>query len=176
MGIGEHCLRKPVCGGRPRQLPARCNAAALLAVLTSAFSAAGCGNRAPESFNRAAVEGTVTLDDEPVDDAIVRFIPTGRTPGPKTFFPVRDGRFQASRADGPPVGTHRVEIEIADEDELAHDDEQAMERLSEMRHRSVRRTGLDRKYDSKSPLTAELAEPDGDGPQSLEFSLSSRGP
>jgi hypothetical protein len=154
--------------------PSRRNVAALLAIFVSAFPAAGCSDQSPEQFSRAAIDGTVVLDGTPLEDAIIRFIPTGQTPGPKTFYHVHEGKFQATTRNGPPVGTHRVEIESSDEGEFAHDDEQALEQLRQSPRRRIQPPRVPEIYRSRSILTAELLPPQNDRPQVLEFSLSSR--
>jgi len=68
----------------------------------------GCGSGAPDKFNRAAVEGQVTLDDAPLAEGDILFIPLsgGAMAGGK----IKDGRFKLSRNEGPTVGPNRVEI------------------------------------------------------------------
>jgi hypothetical protein len=138
----------------------------------------GCG-RPDEPFTRVAIDGSVTLDSRPLESASIRFVPTGTTSGPKTSFDVRDGRFVACTRTGPPVGTHRVEIESVDP-AWWHDDEEAVERLRKARAGRITRERLPDRYHTHSSLTVTLTEPDpnsaGDSPQILTFDLSSRLP
>ncbi len=165
-------LAGDVAGERVTGLRAK-TTRSLLAVLLLTYT--GCSAEPQESFTRVPIEGTVTLDQVPLDEAIIRFIPTGQTPGPKTMFPIHEGKFAAATEQAPAAGRHRVEIERVVEGEFAHDDEQAL-----LRPRVKPRTGhlpakLPEKYHNKSVLTAELS-PTADGsPQTLEFSLSSSG-
>lgn len=135
----------------------------------------GCSPENRETYTRVPIEGTVTLDQVPLDEAMIRFIPTGQTPGPKTMFPIREGKFAATVDSAPAAGRHRVEIQWVTAGEFAHDDEQAL-----LRPRLTPRVigsppKLPEKYHNKSVLTAELL-PTADGsPQTLEFSLSSSG-
>jgi len=145
----------------------------LLAALV--LTCSGCSPEPGEAFTRAPVEGTVMRDQAPLDEAIIRFVPTGQTPGPKTVFPIHSGTFTATRESGPAVGTHRVEIELVNEGEFAHDDEQALTRFRQTPRRSIAPSKLPEKYNSKSVLTAELSPPTDGHPQTLEFSLSSSG-
>lgn len=145
----------------------------LLAALV--LTCSGCGAEPREAFTRVPIAGTVTLDQAPLDEAIIRFIPTGQTPGPKTMFPVDAGTFTATSENGPAVGRHRVEIELISEGEFAHDDEQALMRLRQTPRRNLSSPRLPAEYHTKSVLTAELSPPADGRPQLLEFSLSSRG-
>jgi hypothetical protein len=144
--------------------------------ITLAITVVGCDSSA-EPFTRVAVDGNVTLDEQPLDSAVIRFIPTGSTQGPKTSFEIRQGRFVADRDTGPPVGSHRVEIEAVDP-QWRHDDEAAIEQLTRSRTRNIKRVRLPDAYHTNSSLTATLATPPtdsgGDAPQSLTFTLSSR--
>lgn len=69
----------------------------------------GCGGRTgPE---RAVVSGAVTYDGQPVDDGMIRFIPTGNTKAPVSGAVIKGGQYTADSQGGVPVGTHRVEVE-----------------------------------------------------------------
>ena len=80
-----------------------CLAAVVLLSLT-----AGCG--AGDGVSRGAVEGSVTFKGEPLADGVIRFIPTGDTTGPMTEAKIKDGGFRLSQAEGPCVGTNRIEV------------------------------------------------------------------
>ena len=147
-----------------------------LGTLLTVMVLAGCRGEPPESFTRVAIQGTVTLDGDRLDDALIRFVPTGQTAGPKSVYSIRQGEFSASARRGPPLGTHRVEIELTDPGELAHDDEQILEQLNQQPRQRIAPPGLPPIYHAQSELTAELAEPGGGQPQQLEFSLSSNPP
>lgn len=142
----------------------------------AAIAVVGCDHSA-EPFSRVAINGTVALDEQPLDAAVIRFVPTGSTPGPKTSFEVRQGRFAASREHGPPVGTHRVEVEVVDP-RWRHDDEEAIRRLSQTRARNIDRVRLPAAYGTNSLLTVTFPTPPADSddpsPQTVSFSLSSR--
>ena len=68
----------------------------------------GCGSRPADKFNRAAVEGQVTLDDAPLAEGDILFIPLagGTMAGGK----IKDGKYKLARHEGPTVGPNRVEI------------------------------------------------------------------
>ncbi|MEX0820469.1 MAG: hypothetical protein WD070_12785 [Pirellulaceae bacterium] len=98
---------------------------------------AGCGG-GDDPFERVAVEGTVTVDGQPLDRGTIRFIPTATTPGPKTTLNIRDGQFEGDSANGPVPGTHRIEIEPDVSDNFPHDGEEVLEKLHAERTRPER--------------------------------------
>lgn len=74
--------------------------------LVSAFLG-GC-NQAPG--NRAHVEGTVTLDGEPLEDGSIMFVPAEGTEGVVAGGEIVAGRYRLAGNTGPAVGRNRVEI------------------------------------------------------------------
>lgn len=70
--------------------------------------ACGCGSKS--RWQHAAVEGEVTLDGVPIERGSIRFIPTGQTQGVPTGAAIEKGQYRIAAADGPVVGTNRVEI------------------------------------------------------------------
>jgi hypothetical protein len=80
-------------------------ATAIVVVLSSAL--AGCGG------NRAAVEGSVTLDGKPVDGGIIAFIPDDGKSGEdhvKAHGEIKGGKYALSRSEGPNPGKYKVTI------------------------------------------------------------------
>jgi len=156
---------------RARTAPrARTGGAVLMA--TALATLLGCTDTS-ETFTRVAVMGTVTLDDQPLDSATIRFIPLGTTVGPKTAFDIHQGRFEADATLGPPIGSHRVEIQWVD-DQWQPDDEQAFERLRQTRGAKIQRPSLPDRYHTHSTLTAMLEVPNDGSAQELTFPLSTR--
>jgi hypothetical protein len=130
----------------------------------------GCGGGASDAPPRAAVKGTVHLDDAPLAEGIIRFVPTGETTGPKVSAPIVNGEFSLPVKWGPWVGAQRVEIESTDDGGLAPDDETAVERMREAGIRRVERVEIPAIYNRRSTLTTTiLAEQENE----LEFKLSS---
>ena len=70
----------------------------------------GCGAGAPGP-ERASVSGTVTVDGTPLANGSVRFVPIEGTTGPVAGATVENGKYSVAHANGPVVGTNRVEIE-----------------------------------------------------------------
>jgi hypothetical protein len=79
----------------------------LLAAVAAAAS--GCGES--DFDDRQAVAGTVTLDGQPLAKALISFIPTGATLGPKASGVVIDGQYLIAADDGPCPGDFMVKIE-----------------------------------------------------------------
>jgi len=52
----------------------------------------------------------VTLDGQPVETGSIAFRPKGQTKGPSAGGTIQDGAYSIDRAQGPVVGTMRVEI------------------------------------------------------------------
>jgi len=147
-------------------------ACGVMLVATALAILIGCSG-APETFTRVAVTGMVTLDDQPIDGAMIRFIPLGATAGPKTAFEIRQGKFEVNATHGPPVGSHRVEIQWID-NQWQHDDEQTLEKLRQTRGAKIQRPSLPDRYHINSTLTARLEVPSDGTAQELTFPLSTR--
>jgi len=72
---------------------------------TLSFCAPGCGHH-----GRVAVEGTVTLDEQPLDEAQIEFIPKPGTAAPTVGGDIVNGKFAIPADKGPMVGQYRVRI------------------------------------------------------------------
>jgi hypothetical protein len=68
----------------------------------------GCSSKPADRWNRAAVQGKVTLDGTPLASGEITFIPLagGTMAGAKII----NGTYQLSRSEGPMIGKNRVEI------------------------------------------------------------------
>jgi len=60
--------------------------------------------------DRQSLEGTVTLDGEPLSEGAITFRPMPGTEGPTAGGPIRDGQFSIASDQGTFAGTFRVEI------------------------------------------------------------------
>ncbi len=130
----------------------------------------GCQSATEKDWETAAVSGSVTVDGKPLEEGTIRFAPIGGTPGPKTSFDIRSGEFQSDAQHGPSVGTHRIEIESANDQKLAHDDEQALQELKGRHVRRRARPVVPVIYNTQSRLTATVKQ----DMQPIDFSLRSR--
>jgi hypothetical protein len=70
------------------------------------ISVCGCGL----GGNRAAIEGAVTLDGQPVDNGSILFVPIEGTKSPTAGAVIAAGRYQIPRNKGPMAGVFRIEI------------------------------------------------------------------
>jgi hypothetical protein len=67
----------------------------------------GCSSSGPEL---AEVSGTVTLDDQLVEEGSIQFIPVEGTTGPAAGETIKNGRYRIARSKGAVVGKNRVEV------------------------------------------------------------------
>jgi predicted small lipoprotein YifL len=142
---------------------------ASVAALALALASAGCGRN--EGPLRIPVEGAISIDSQPLQSGVIRFIPTGGTEGPAAAAMIEDGVYALSRDDGPVVGTHRVEIEATFELGFELDDEQASARWASQGH-SIPRNPIPARYNTHSALTAEVTS---DGPNQFDFTIDTNG-
>jgi hypothetical protein len=76
----------------------------MLAMALLAACAFGCGT-GESSTPTARLEGNVTLDDKPIPDGNLQFVPQGPAGGPVRSAPIVDGRYVAEAV---PCGRLRV--------------------------------------------------------------------
>lgn len=140
----------------------------LIAALVPFVALAGCGKTS--RLVRAPVSGSVAVDGRPLDAGVVRFVPLLPTRGPATVATVKAGRFELSPAEGPVVGTHRIEIEAINYQDFTVDDEQAFaERVQQKK--KLPANPIPAKYNRDSAETLELSP---EGNSQLEFKIVSR--
>lgn len=131
----------------------------------------GCGGDTVQ-LPRAAVQGTVMLNGQPLTDAVIRFIPTGDTQGPATSISIVEGQFEADEQVGPIIGQHRIEIQSNDDGGFAFDDEQALERLKQNPQR-IRVQEIPDSYNTHSVLL-ETVEADAENKYKFELKSSTK--
>lgn len=68
----------------------------------------GCGDKS--QVRRAAVEGSVTFDNEPVEQGVILFVPDVGVVGPPVQVMITKGKYTAPAATGPTVGRNSVQI------------------------------------------------------------------
>lgn len=68
----------------------------------------GCGG---DPYERIVVTGNVTFDGEPIQDGMIRFIPTTQTPTPPNGGYIKDGKYKIGTRGGVAVGEYKVVIE-----------------------------------------------------------------
>jgi len=62
------------------------------------------------SIDRCAVSGKVSLNNQPVANGQIRFLPIGSTQGPSWTVNIKDGQYSTEGTKGVPAGELRVEI------------------------------------------------------------------
>jgi hypothetical protein len=134
------------------------SAAVLLAF--GVLATAGCSDS-----RRQSIEGTVTLDAQPLPEGCIKLLPTEGTPGPTAGATIQYGRFTIDAAKGTFVGRFRVEILATRPSGRVSVDPVTGEKVP------VRVQYLPARYNAKSELTAEIAT---GGPNRLEFNLASK--
>jgi len=125
-------------------------------VAGAALAAAGCGGPV-----RRAVAGRVTIDGQPLDEAVIMFVPLDAD-GRKTGGPILAGRYAMSKDVGLLPGRYRVEI--TDDPPI----DPAM-RPGPSQPRSRRRLPI--AYSTASPLVVEIM---AGGEAEFDFNLTSR--
>ncbi len=123
--------------------------------------ASGCGG----SADRQALQGTVTLDNQPLEQGAIRFIPTTGTAGPSAGCEIKAGKFDVQADKGVLPGSFRVEITAS-----RKTGRKTRDRVSgEMTDMFAQY--LPPQYNRNSTLTADVK---GGGDNSYEFALNSR--
>ena len=120
---------------------------------------AGCGGN-----TRQAIEGSVTLDGQPLQDGSIQFRPIEGTEGPTAGAEVLNGQFSIHRDDGPLPGIYRVEITAMGKTQ------------GKLPPKLARQWGeytqiLPTRYNTESQLRAEVA---AGGPNQFEFAVTSQ--
>lgn len=128
--------------------PLNSNCVALLLIL--ALLAASLGGCAPTP---AAVQGNVTLDGKPLDQAAIQFVSLAGD-RPKTGAAIRQGKYELPAIDGLLPGEYRVEIID----------------LPPLRHSAAPRRPFPTRYAHDSPLKLTL---ETHGPRTFDFELKS---
>ncbi len=132
----------------------------MLALLLTAPSLSGCANDP-----RQAVEGTVTLDGQPLPSGTLTFRPAPGTTSPSAGAEIESGRFVLPREKGPFAGEFLVEITAWRETGRSYvDPDMGAEPIP------VGEQYLPDRYNAQTELTATIR---ADEPNRLEFQLRS---
>jgi hypothetical protein len=128
----------------------------------------GCGSARSEGPQRVAVSGTVTLDGQPLENGVIRFIPHPDVKGPKASMSVTAGRFEIPETAGPVAGRHRIEIESDDHGGIAPDDEAALKEMAAGKRKLAKPVKIPAIYNIRSTLERTVQS---DSPNEFEFPL-----
>ena len=129
---------------------------------------AGCGAARSDGPPRYPVSGTVTLNGQPLDEGVIRFVPFPEVKGPKASVAVTAGRFELPAEFGPTAGPHRVEIESTDHGGIAPDDETAMAELMAGKRKPSPPVKIPAIYNTRSTLERTVQ---ADSPNRFELTL-----
>jgi hypothetical protein len=133
----------------------------LSAVVCYLFLTAGCGG----DSRRQAIEGTVTLDGQPLETGQISFRPQPGSPGPTAGAPIAQGRFSIKPKGGTFAGGFRVEITASRPTGRKVPDRFTGSPVDEISQY------LPAKYNTQSELTAQVK---AEGPNRFEFTLDSQ--
>ena len=138
----------------------------LMTVLLAAF-AAGCGSGA-DGPPRVSIAGKVTLDGQPLESGVIRFIPSADSLGPAAAAVIAGGEYELTDEDGPVLGHHRVEIEATNFAEFPIDDEQAYAAAVTAGQQPLAANPIPPAYNRQSTLTADVT---GGAGQTFDYNL-----
>lgn len=127
----------------------------------------GCSGS--EGPTRHAVSGFVTLDNQPLQNGVIRLIPligpssanrSEKPPsGPGAMAEILNGEFRFTMQNGPVAGMHRVEIDSVPHPEFDIDDERAFAaRMTKTGRSPLPKNAIPAMYNSASILTAEISD------------------
>lgn len=125
--------------------------------LTCLIAVAGCG-----AGSGAAVSGSVSLDDAPLDEATITFVPESGGQRQAAWAPVTRGNYSIDASSGLGTGQFRVEIRaIRSGSEKANPNEPTLMTAKDI---------VPSKYNSQSELIAEIKP----GKNSADFHLKTK--
>jgi hypothetical protein len=128
----------------------------------------GCGER--DTLPREAISGTVTLDGQPLKEGVIQFMPSVTTTNQAVVAggPIRDGKFEVSRDQGPTPGGYSVTILSGDVGGGALPPGTAP---GEGVANKPAREKIPAKYNAQTILTAEVKK---GGPNTFQFDLKTK--
>lgn len=128
-----------------------------LLCIATLSSVLGCGHG-----GRVAVEGTVTLNEKPLEKGQIQFYPLPGTASPSVGADITGGKFVIAPSDGPFVGNFRVQISqvgLTGRKILDPRSNSVIDEYTQI---------LPARYNKQSELKAEVST---DGPNRFEFTL-----
>ncbi|QDS89953.1 hypothetical protein EC9_41550 [Rosistilla ulvae] len=136
--------------------------ASLCMLMAGGLLFAGCTQA--DGPPRVAVNGQVTLDGKPLDDALLRFVPKADARGSCVL--LQAGQFAIEPTDGPSPGDFDVVVTPN-----APDAEQAFERIRSGQRDPLKARSVPASYQKPGRLTATVT---ADGSNEFRFELTSR--
>ncbi len=127
----------------------------VLSIALLLIALAGCGKRS--GLDKVIVNGSVSYQNEPIENGQIRFYPLDGTPGSISGASIKDGKYTAKAKDGVPVCKHEVRIEgyrpqsSADDDLLT-----AGQGKPRKKPKDPRGQYIPAKYNERSKLVVEV--------------------
>ena len=127
----------------------------------------GC-SKSKDDLPREPVAGTVTMDDQPLPEAVILFSPAGDAAEAKTSATaeIKDGKFSVPREDGLVPGTYNVSISHAKMEKVKTKAKGALSKPTRLGKEEI-----PARYNAKTTLSADI--PKG-GKSDLNFPLTSK--
>jgi hypothetical protein len=141
-----------------------------LLALSLTLAMTGC-SRKLDDLPREPVAGTVTMDNQPLPEAVIQFYPQGESSATSTGAnaEIKDGRFSIPRESGLVPGTYKVSISHA---ELTDIDAKGKNRRSTpTRSKKLGPEQIPARYNAKSELKVEIKS---GGATDLKYELQSK--
>lgn len=114
--------------------------------------ALGCGGSSgPELIN---VSGTVTYQEKPVKDGVIKFIPAANSQTPSRTVVIKDGKYDAAGRAALGVGTYKIQITAYNGEPVATKSYPVSDAESEKNEPKPREQILPEKYNKKSEIEA----------------------
>ena len=128
----------------------------------------GCGGPAgPELIE---VSGTATYQAKPIQDGVIKFIPTAGSQAPTRSVPIKEGTYKATGRAALGVGTYKIEITAYTGEPANKIPDLVSDAESEKNQPKPREQILPDKYNTKSELD-ELTIEAGSGAITKDFKL-----
>jgi hypothetical protein len=122
----------------------------------------GCSGEPPyKGDKRYAVQGTVTYNDEPVDNAMISFTGENPTGQHMTGAPILGGKYSIEADKGPNAGKYQVQVRWSKPTGKKRKDTDTGEMIDEVKE------VLPSKFNANSELRAEV----GSGSNTFDFEL-----
>ncbi len=133
--------------------------------LVAAGTVAGCGGGATDDLPRLAVSGKVTLDGQPLKEAMIQFVPS--EPGATTSGGggVADGVYSISKSEGLVPGKYQVSITSTPPPAALPAGGTPGDPVAPPKER------IPASYNSKTTLSATVSK---EGPNTFDFDLKSK--
>lgn len=132
----------------------------------------GCSHKLDDR-PRVAVAGTVTMDGQPLPEAVITFSPAGTASNDATAvtWEINDGAFSIPREDGPVPGSYKVSISHAEMKGVEAKGKGRNKKVTLERSKVIGPEKIPARYNTATELKADI--PSG-GVSNLKYELQSK--